>query len=96
MSLETKTTKPTPVEDLSTQNALLVRYMQERGPISNLIAITNLGVGSLSKRMAELSRLGWPVLKRRKKDFGGKDYVEYFLRRDDPAPKNNDADDDGA
>lgn len=67
------------LEDLSPNNRLLVEYMQAGRTLTNNVAVNSLKVGSLTSRVAELRRLGWPVVSRWKTDFHGRRYKTYGL-----------------
>lgn len=65
---------------MSTQCRLLLDYLQAGRTLTNLVAITNLGIGSLTSRIAELRKdYGYPVLSEWREDFGGKRYRAYWL-----------------
>ena len=81
-SLLPKATRPPTSSDaLSPQQALVIQYLQSGRSLTNLVALTNLGVGSLTSRVAELRGLGFQVIGENRKDFNGKDYVSYTLRK---------------
>ena len=75
------TRPPTSSDALSPQQALVIQYLQSGRSLTNLVALTNLGVGSLTSRVAELRGLGFQVIGENRKDFNGKDYVSYTLRK---------------
>lgn len=64
---------------LSTQNEILLQYLQTGHTLTNLIALTNLGVGSLSSRVAELRKAGHNIEGEDKADFKGRRYTSYRL-----------------
>ena len=64
---------------LSPQCTLVLEYLQSGRALTNLIAITNLGVGSLSSRVAELRTLGYDIVGTPKTDFSGQSYTSYTL-----------------
>ncbi len=68
---------PPPAEALSPQNQIVLAYLQRRGPLTNLLALTVIGIGSLSKRIAELVALGYPIVKEQGEGFPGNRYVRY-------------------
>jgi hypothetical protein len=72
---------PTSTAALSPQQSLVIQYLQAGRSLTNLIALTNLGVGSLTSRVAELRTLGYQIIGENRKDFNGKDYVSYTLRK---------------
>ena len=75
------TRPPTSSDSLSPQQALVIQYLQSGRSLTNLVALTNLGVGSLTSRVAELRGLGFQIIGDNRKDFNGKDYVSYTLRK---------------
>jgi hypothetical protein len=64
---------------LSEQVRLVHEYLLTGRKLTNLVALTNLGVGSLSSRIAELRGMGVRILDEWKKDHGGKRYKAYRL-----------------
>ncbi len=71
----------TPYENISMplQRKLVLEYLQSGRTLSNLVAITNLGVGSLTSRIAELRADGFDIKDEWREDFGGKRYKAYWL-----------------
>lgn len=72
---------------MPTQRRLVLDYLLAGRRLSNLIAITNLGVGSLTSRVAELRRDGYNIQSETKSDHGGKRYVSYWLDPADAKPR---------
>lgn len=53
-----------PIKDekkLTTQQSIIVDYLKEGRTLTNIVAISCLGVGSLSSRIAELRKLGYDI-----------------------------------
>ncbi len=75
-----------PIEKLSPQNQRLVKYLQTGRSLSSLIALTTMGIGSVSKRVSELNRKGYDIVSTWKTDATGREYVSYSLAN--PEPKN--------
>lgn len=71
--------KPPSLDDLSAQNRLLVEYMQAGRTLTNHVALLELKIGSLSSRISELRRFGWPVKISSKRDHYGRRYYAYSL-----------------
>lgn len=46
---------------LSTQQQIVWDYLKAGRTLTNTVALTCLGVGSLSSRIAELRKLGFPI-----------------------------------
>lgn len=70
-----------PLDGLSPQNRLIIEYLSatpERR-ITNLIALANLGIGSLTSRIAELRQRGWNIEDETKHDHSGALYKSYRL-----------------
>lgn len=67
---------------LSEQQRLLLEYLSrpKTPALTNLIALTNLGIGSLSSRISELRRMGHNIVSEDKLDFNGRRYVSYTLQ----------------
>ncbi|MCW2317110.1 hypothetical protein M2322_002664 [Rhodoblastus acidophilus] len=70
---------PGPQLTLSQQQQLVLEYLQSGRALTNLIAISNLGVGSLSSRIAELRAMGTAITGTPKYDFNGRRYMSYTL-----------------
>lgn len=64
---------------LSTQQDIVVQYLKTGHTLTTLIAMTNLGIASLSSRVAELRALGYDIEGEDKLDFNGRRYVAYTL-----------------
>lgn len=71
--------------DLSFQNKLILGYLQGRGPLSNQTAIIELGIGSLTSRIAELRKRGYPITDEVCEDFHGHRYKKYNLAKAEEA-----------
>lgn len=70
--------KPTP---MSEQSRVILAYLSQPGnkALTNLIALTNLGIGSLSSRIAELRQAGHNIISTNATDWHGRRYVRYTL-----------------
>lgn len=69
---------------LSPQTRLVWDYLKQGKHLTQLIALTNLGVGSLTSRIAELRKAlagnnSWVIVSERKVDFNKKRYVSYKI-----------------
>lgn len=71
--------EPLGVDGLSTQNRLIIEYLSKRGPLSNQTAIIELGIGSLTSRVAELRKRGYNIVGEDAEDFHGHRYKKYTL-----------------
>lgn len=68
---------PTPI---SPQSAKLLDYLSEEDrEITQLVALTILGIGSLSARIADLRRAGYKIDGKRKHEVRGGTYTSYRL-----------------
>ncbi len=75
---------------MTPQQELLLDYLKEGRTLTNVIAATNLGVQSVSRRITELQDLGYEIEKTWKQDHFGKRYVTYSLKMDEqesPTPE---------
>jgi hypothetical protein len=68
---------PTQFRSYTPQQQALVEFLESGRTITNLIAITTLGIGSLSSRIAELKVLNYPIHSERGEDIHGKPYSKY-------------------
>lgn len=64
---------------LSSQCVLLLDYMKRHRQLTNLIALTNLGIGSLSSRIAELRRAGHAIKDQWQEDHFGRRFKKYWI-----------------
>jgi N-acetylmuramoyl-L-alanine amidase len=73
--------EPKGIAELSQQNRLVLEYLRSGRTLTNLIAVSNLGVGSLTSRIAELRKLyGEDYIKdETDTDFHKRRYKKYFL-----------------
>ena len=62
-----------------TQNERILKYMNEHGSISNVEAVTNLGIARLASRIHDLSRMGIAV--NRHTEYGENEYGKYHYTR---------------
>lgn len=74
---------PTPRKpaSMSEQSREILAYLSQPGnrALTNLIALTNLGIGSLSSRIAELRQMGHNIISTPATDWHGRRYVKYTL-----------------
>jgi hypothetical protein len=61
---------------LTPQAALVLDYLKTGRHLTNLVALTNLGIGSLTRRITELRNAGYAV-----KDQWGQDHFERRYKR---------------
>lgn len=64
---------------LTPQAVTLLDYFKAGKELTALIAIGNLGIGSYTKRVAELRAAGHEIVGKWKKDHKGKRYMSYSL-----------------
>lgn len=64
---------------LSPQAQLVLDCLQSGRSVTNLIALTNLGVASLTTRIAELRKLGFDIQDEWKEDHFERRYKEYRI-----------------
>jgi len=77
---------------LTPQQQLVVNYLRAGHTLTPLIALTNLGIGSITSRVAELKKAGYPIEATPDQDFHGGRYMKYTWKRDqhgrpDPLPE---------
>lgn len=65
---------------LTPQQRTILEYLQAGRSLTNQIALNNLGIGSLTSRIAELRKMGHQITDTVEKDFHGKDYKKYALK----------------
>lgn len=89
MAKKAKTTpspqdNPTPADpkQLTPQQHLVVSYLKAGHTLTPLIALTNLGIGSITSRIAELKTAGYPINAEPDTDFNGRRYMKYTWTRD--------------
>ncbi len=76
--------KTPPIESLSPQNRAIMEYLTlspGRG-LSALIALTQMGIGSISKRIAELRALGFNIVDEMKFGANGGMHKVYRFNED--------------
>lgn len=71
------------MSDLTKQQQVILDYMKPGRTLTNIVAITCLGVGSLSSRVAELRRKGYPINAERDVDGFGRSYFKYTMEHGD-------------
>jgi hypothetical protein len=70
---------------LSEQNKIILEYLHQPGrTLTNLIALTNLGIGSLTSRISELRQMGHEIVSEPATDFHGRRYIKYSLKQPKP------------
>jgi hypothetical protein len=65
---------------LTPQAQMVLDYLKSGRTLTNLIAMTSLRVYALPRRIADLIEAGHEIVKDRKKDHIGADYVSYSLK----------------
>lgn len=71
--------KPLEGPKLTTQQQIVVDYLQEGRTLTNMVALSCLGVGSLSSRIAELRKLGYEIEVETDMDRFERHYRKYRL-----------------
>jgi N-acetylmuramoyl-L-alanine amidase len=74
--------EPAPPEDpsrLRPQQQLIVDYLTAGRTLTTKVAVVSLGIMSVSSRIAELRKLGFPIREEEATDHFGKRYVKYRL-----------------
>jgi hypothetical protein len=64
----------------SDQCQRVLEYIQQGKTVTNMVALTCLGVGSLTSRIAELRRIGHKIDSEWAEDRFGRRYKEYRYR----------------
>lgn len=72
-------------KELSPQEQLVLDYLMSGRALTNLVAMANLGVGSLSSRIAALRKLGHEVEDAWSHDHFGRSFKKYFIRVEEEA-----------
>ena len=70
------------VKDLKPQERLVWEYLLTGRTLTNLVALTNLGVGSLTSRIAELRRRGGRIESDWEEDHFHRRYKRYWVAKD--------------
>lgn len=65
---------------LSTQHKLIVAYLEKGRTLTNKVALTCLGIGSLSSRVSELRGMGYLFTVEDEEDHAGKVFRKYNLK----------------
>lgn len=68
---------------LTPQAKLVLDYLNSGKSLTQMIALNNLGVGSITKRIAELRKAGHTIKTDRKLDHFGQRYAEYVMEKAD-------------
>ena len=72
--------KDTQVVTLTTQQKLIVDYLMQGRTLTNKVALTCLGIGSLSSRIAELRRKGYDIEDDTEVGYDERSFKKYFVR----------------
>ena len=64
---------------LTPQAREVLRYLLNKGYITQLYAFNEFGINRLASRVYELKQYGIPVQKRMCRSFSGKSYAEYYI-----------------
>lgn len=65
---------------LTGSQQVVIDYLKKGRTLTNKVALTCLGVGSLSSRIAELRRLGYPITDALEEDtLTGRNFKKYRL-----------------
>lgn len=67
------------LKSLSRQARIVLDFLVTGKGLSNIIAISTLGVGSLSSRISELTKRGYAIDKSSRKSPNGKRFTVYKL-----------------
>lgn len=68
---------------LTRHQEVVIRYMQPGRTLTNIVAITCLGIGSLSSRIAELRKMGFKIAAERDVDDFDRSYFKYTMEPED-------------
>ncbi|MEW6121273.1 MAG: helix-turn-helix domain-containing protein [Pseudomonadota bacterium] len=68
----------------SRQGQLVLDYLKSGRALTNLIALTNLGVGSLTSRVAELRKAGVEIQDEWSFDHWQRAYKKYWMEKAAP------------
>lgn len=71
---------------LTPQQARIIQYMEPGSTLTNVVAMTVLQVGSLSRRITELRRLGFTIKDRMDQGHDGRSFKKYDLDQDAAQP----------
>lgn len=66
-------------DGLTEQQGIVLDYLMRGSTLTNKVAITCLGVGSLSSRVAELRRMGHRIVDRIDTDRDGRSFKKYDI-----------------
>lgn len=73
--------------ELTTQQGRVINYLKTGSTLTASVALNNLGVGSLTSRIAELRKLGFVITKRMDKGFDGRIFKKYDLDAEATQPE---------
>lgn len=79
-------------EGLAPQAKLVFDVLMSGRHITPLIAMTNLGVTSLTTRISELRGRGLPIKDRWANDYHGRRFKEYWLKQEGEADEPDSSD----
>jgi hypothetical protein len=65
--------------NMTPQAKNVLRYMTQKGPISQLRADKEFNIDRLAARIYDLRKAGIPIKSRTMKAFSGKRYAEYYI-----------------
>ena len=77
-----KAEKPAPVQPTFPMTKAVLDLLKKKGTLTSLEAQGVLRCRSLSKRISELKKLGWPIFRELKEDTTGQRYARYSLALD--------------
>jgi hypothetical protein len=76
-----RTSKGARPDGLTEQQGIVIDYLKRGSTLTNKVALTCLGVGSLSSRVAELRRMGFNIVDRMDVDRDGRRFRKYDLAK---------------
>jgi hypothetical protein len=68
-------------QEMTPQQRLVLDYLHGGHKLTNLVAVANLGVGSLSSRIAELRKMGYAIEDEVRKDHWGSTFKSYYMKK---------------
>lgn len=70
-------------QQLAPQTRLVLDYLSTGRELTGMIAFMNLGVASLTSRIAELRKAGYEINDKHSHDHFGKRYKKYWMAQED-------------